>query len=89
MQTKTIIDGSHIIGLIILNLYKSAIAPSKYKTLRPNHVWASIKLSTSKITDNTAKTMNIGKDCRKLSPAEAILSDKAVLADISPPVYVH
>ena len=44
---------------------------------------------TSKITDNTAKTMNIGRDCLKLSPAEAILSDKAVLPDISPPVYVH
>ena len=89
MQTRTTIDGSQIIGLIILNLYKSTIAPIKYKILKPNHVCASIKLSTSKITDNTANTINIGRDCRKLSPADAILSDKAVLADRSPPVYVH
>jgi len=29
MQTKTTMDGNHIRGLIILNLYKFRIAPSK------------------------------------------------------------
>ena len=89
MQTKTIIDGSHIIGLIILNLYKSTIAPNKYRTLNPNQDWASIRLSISIITERTAKTRNTGRDCLKLSPAKVILSDKAVFEEISPPVYVH
>ena len=39
--------------------------------------------------DNIAKTKKTGRDCLRLSPADAILSDKAVLPEILPPVYVH
>ena len=50
---------------------------------------AEHKLSTSKITDKSAKTKNKGNDCLRLSLARATLSERGVMFDVFPPVYVH